>query len=96
MKILVILCCAIVCGCSESGSRKGHAGAQASELPLVYEPAGAERSTTNFKNSIVYGNTYQPPRNFESSVLNEPDERSRNDAQGRRYRVNGSGYGFVR
>ncbi len=96
MKYLVILCCLMTCGCTESGPRKGHAGTQASELPLIYEPAGAENSTTNFKNSIVYGTAYQPPRNFESSVLNEPDERALNDAQGRHYRVNGSGYGFVR
>ena len=85
-------------GCSESGFRKGHAGAQASKepIPIMDEPAGAEYSTTNFKNVIVYGTFYEPPRNFESSVLNEPDEGATNDARGRGFRVNGSGYGFIR
>ena len=86
----------MACACSESGYRKGHAGAQSSQLPLVYEPAGAELPTTNFRNNIVYGAGYEPPRNFESSVLNEPSEHSQNDAKGRGFRVNGSGYGFKR
>ncbi len=82
--------------CSESGYRKGHAGAQGSQFPIINEPAAAEFPSTNFRNNIVYGTGYEPPRNFESSVLNEPSEHSTNDAKGRGYRVNGSGYGFRR
>ena len=96
MKAIALLIIIVAAGCTESGPYKGHAGAQASQTPIVFEPAGAERSTTNFKNSIVYGATYSPKRNFESSVLNEPDEGAQNDAKGRGFRVNGGGYGFER
>ena len=86
----------MISGCSESGFRKGHAGAQGSQFPVFDEPAGAQLPSTNFRNNIVYGADYVPARNFESSVLNEPDEHGANDAAGRGYRVNGSGYGFER
>jgi hypothetical protein len=86
----------LLVACSESGYRKGHAGAQSSQSPVIYEPAGAELPSTNFRNNIVYGVDYVPRRNFESSVLNEPDEHGTNDERGRGFRVNGSGYGFKR
>lgn len=84
--------CVILCGgCSESGSRKGHAGAQGSRID---EPAGAGNEENKSRN--INGADYQPVRNFESSVLNEPDANSTNDAKGRGYRVSGTGYEFKR
>lgn len=55
----------------------------------VHEAAGAERRDDSTR-ATVYGADHLPPRNFESSVLNE-------DVQGANHvRVNGSGYGFKR
>jgi hypothetical protein len=97
MKIFICLVLLMVAGaCSDSGYHNGHAGAQSSQSPIINEPAGAELPSTSFRDSIVYGVDYKPARNFESSVLNEPDEHGNNDEQGRGYRVNGSGYGFKR
>lgn len=95
MKYFACLLLLAVSACSESGYRKGHAGAQGSQSPQITEPAGAELRNS-YKNSDPYGSGYEPPRNYESSVLNEPSAHSTNDATGRGFRVNGSGYGFKR
>ena len=59
-------------------------------LPLALLLAGCG---DRIKNSTLYGIEYVPPRQFESSVLNEPDAVRPVPNAGRPYRVNGSGYG---
>jgi hypothetical protein len=95
MKLASLVLVVCLSACSESGYRKGHAGAQGSQSPIISESAGAEPGMDP-GNNIIYGANYTPVRNFESSVLNEPDEHGTNDERGRGYRVNGSGYGFKR
>ena len=60
---------------------------------LAIAPLLAACSDDGSRNSITYSAAYTPPRRYESSVLNEPDTSGKNDWAGRKYRVNGSGYG---